>query len=49
MENNEKEKTRYSDVELQEFRELINKKLTIAREELSALQEEISNSKRPRY
>jgi DnaK suppressor protein len=52
MENNEivenngdlKEKTRYSDSELQEFRDLINKKLTSAREELASLQEEISNS-----
>lgn len=39
----EKEKTRYSDAELQEFRDLINKKLEIAREELTLLQEEISN------
>ncbi|HYG17129.1 MAG TPA: TraR/DksA C4-type zinc finger protein [Bacteroidia bacterium] len=39
-----KEKTRYSDNELQEFRDLINKKLTSAREELASLQEEISNT-----
>lgn len=39
-----KEKTRYSDSELQEFRDLINKKLTSAREELASLQEEISNT-----
>lgn len=37
------EKTRYSDAELEEFRALINKKLTSAKEELALLQEEISN------
>jgi DnaK suppressor protein len=40
----EKEKTMYSDSELKEFRELINNKLAIAKEELALLQEEISNS-----
>lgn len=39
-----REKTRYSDNELQEFRELIMKKITIAREELTSLQEEIGNT-----
>ena len=34
----------YSDSELKEFRELINNKLAIAKEELALLQEEISNS-----
>jgi len=40
----EKEKTRYSDAELQEFRELIMKKLTVAREELLVHQEYLSNA-----
>lgn len=40
----EKEKTRYSDSELQEFRDLINKKLKSAKEELALLQDGISNS-----
>ncbi len=40
----EKEKTSYSDSELQEFRDLINKKLTSAKEELGLLQDGISNS-----
>lgn len=40
----EKEKTRYSDSELKEFRDLINKKLTSAKEELGLLQDGISNS-----
>ncbi len=34
---NKTEKTRYSDAELQEFKEIINEKLRVAREELSAL------------
>ena len=37
------EKTRYSDDELQEFRELINKKLDKARSELDYLQESIKS------
>jgi RNA polymerase-binding transcription factor DksA len=37
-------KTRYSDEELQEFREIITKKLDSARDELKYLQEQISNS-----
>ncbi len=37
------EKTRYSDVELQEFKEIILEKLQIAREELSALTQSLSN------
>ena len=40
----EKEKTRYSDAELQEFRELINKKLQIAREELASMSAYLSNA-----
>lgn len=40
----EKEKTSYSDAELQEFRELINKKLESAKKELGLLQDGISNS-----
>jgi len=41
MENNEK--TRYSDAELQEFKELILDKLTAAKEELTALTQSLSN------
>ncbi|WP_207424104.1 TraR/DksA family transcriptional regulator [Desertivirga brevis] len=41
MENNEK--TRYSDVELQEFKELILEKIRIAKEELNALTQSLSN------
>lgn len=37
-------KTRYSDEELQEFKEIIDKKLESARSELTYLQEQISNS-----
>lgn len=37
-------KTRYSDDELKEFKEIIDKKLESARSELSYLQEQISNS-----
>ncbi len=37
------EKTRYSDIELQEFKEIILEKLQIAREELSALTQSLSN------
>jgi DnaK suppressor protein len=37
------EKTRYSDVELQEFKEIILEKLQIAREELSALTQSLSS------
>ncbi len=37
-------KTRYSDEELQEFKEIISKKLDSARDELKYLQEQISNS-----
>jgi len=37
------EKTRYSDEEYQEFREIINKKLVSARKELGYLQEQIRN------
>ncbi len=37
------EKTRYSDSELQEFKEIILEKLQIAREELSALTQSLSN------
>jgi RNA polymerase-binding transcription factor DksA len=38
-----KEKTRYSDAELQEFKDIIQKKLEIARKELHGLQESLSN------
>lgn len=41
MENNEK--TRYSDAELQEFKELILDKMRTAREELAALTQSLSN------
>lgn len=41
MENNEK--TRYSDTELQEFKELILEKLRVAKEELSSLTQSLSN------
>lgn len=41
MENNEK--TRYSDAELQEFKELILDKLSAAKEELTALTQSLSN------
>jgi RNA polymerase-binding transcription factor DksA len=40
----EKEKTRYSDQELQEFRDLIIKKLNIAKEELLIHQQYLSNA-----
>lgn len=40
----EKEKTRYSDSELQEFKDLILKKLKIAKEELAAHQDYLSNA-----
>ena len=39
-----KEKTRYSDAELQEFKAIILEKLRIAREELSSLTTSLSNS-----
>lgn len=42
MENN-KEKTRYSDSELKEFKEIILEKLRIAREELASLTQSLSN------
>lgn len=38
------EKTRYSDDELQEFKELINKKLEAAKSELNYLQEQINRT-----
>lgn len=41
MENNEK--TRYSDAELQEFKEILLEKLRVAREELSSLTQSLSN------
>ncbi|MBI1221383.1 MAG: TraR/DksA family transcriptional regulator [Bacteroidetes bacterium] len=40
----EKEKTRYSDAELQEFKDLIIKKLEAARHELAELQDYLSNA-----
>jgi len=42
--SNNTEKTRYSDTELQEFKNLILEKLRIAKEELSALTKTLSNS-----
>ena len=44
MLNNNKEKTAYSDSELQEFKELITEKLRIAREELVLLVQSLSHS-----
>lgn len=41
---NKTEKTRYSDAELQEFKEIINEKLRVAREELSALTKSMNAS-----
>lgn len=41
MENNEK--TRYSDSELQEFKEILLEKLRVAREELGSLTQSLSN------
>jgi DnaK suppressor protein len=41
MENNEK--TRYSDTELQEFKEIILEKVRVAKEELGALTQSLSN------
>ncbi|MEI6816685.1 MAG: TraR/DksA C4-type zinc finger protein [Bacteroidota bacterium] len=38
-----KEQTRYSDKELEEFREIINQKLADARKELNSLQEILTN------
>ncbi len=43
METN-KEKTRYSDVELKEFKDIILEKLRIAKEELASLTSTLSNS-----
>ena len=40
----EKEKSRYSDSELQEFKELIHQKLENARRELSNLQSQLNSS-----
>ena len=41
------EKNRYSDVELQEFKEIILEKLQIAREELGALTQSLSSPNVP--
>lgn len=41
MENNEK--TRYSDAELQEFKEIILEKMRVAKEELASLAQSLSN------
>ncbi len=41
----DKEKTRYSDAELEEFQVLINDKLAAARKELDYLQEQINKDK----
>lgn len=40
----EKEKTRYGDAELQEFKDLINSKIVAARHELATLQDYLSNA-----
>ncbi|MBE8713253.1 TraR/DksA family transcriptional regulator [Sphingobacterium hungaricum] len=42
--SNNTEKTRYSDVELQEFKSIILEKLRVAKEELSSLTTSLSNS-----
>jgi RNA polymerase-binding transcription factor DksA len=42
--SNSQDKTRYSDVELQEFKDLITDKLTEARKELKYLQEQINRT-----
>src|SRR3546814_8419967 len=41
---NSNEKTRYSDMELQEFKEIILEKLRVAKEELSALTKTLNSS-----
>ncbi len=41
---NNNEKTRYSDAELQEFKEIILDKLRVAKEELSALTKTLNSS-----
>lgn len=38
------EKTRYSDEELQEFREIINEKLRLARRDLNTMMEQLRNA-----
>jgi DnaK suppressor protein len=43
MSTSQPEKTRYSDAELQEFKELILDKIRVAREELNALASSLSN------
>ncbi|WP_342646460.1 TraR/DksA C4-type zinc finger protein [Mucilaginibacter sp. CSA2-8R] len=43
MSTPQQEKTRYSDAELQEFKELLLDKIRIAREELNALASSLSN------
>ena len=40
---NKNEKTRYSDAELQEFKEIILEKMKMAREELASLTQSLSN------
>lgn len=44
MAKEQKEKTRYNDEELKEFKELINSKLEAARNELTYLQEQINRT-----
>lgn len=44
MSKEKKEKSRYSDEELQEFKDLIMQKLESARKELNYLQDQISNA-----
>lgn len=39
----EKEKTRYSDADLQEFKQLINAKLDVAKDEFSKMQKSLQN------
>ena len=38
------EKTRYSDDELQEFKEIINEKLKLARRDFNSMMEQLRNS-----
>jgi DnaK suppressor protein len=43
LENNHREKTRYADSELQEFKDIILEKLRVAKEELGLLTQSLSN------
>jgi DnaK suppressor protein len=43
LENNHREKTRYADSELQEFKDLILEKMRVAKEELASLTQSLSS------